>query len=112
MVAESGRHERLREVRLVAHPDRLTVAGGAGAPCGGELVAEGRVDEHAGGGRSVDLRSDGDRIAGEAVYEVRGGVDRVDDPANPTGPGQRGLLLAEDPVVGPGIEQPGDNLQL
>ncbi len=75
------------------------------AACGREgLVEEGRVD--AAGRRAALLHEgDGDADGGEAVEEVRGAVERVDQPV--AGRISAALLLADHRDVGGGLREQG-----
>src|SRR5690606_778147 len=55
---------------------------------------------------AVDLHGDAHRPLGQAVQEVDGAVDRVDDPADPPAAGAEAVLLPEDGVVRPGLADP------
>jgi hypothetical protein len=82
LVAEAGQHQPLGERRRPAYADRLAVAGRPAAARRGVLGAGGDVEHHAGDHLAVDLGGDRDGVLRDAVEEVHGAVDRVDDPAH------------------------------
>ena len=89
--------------------DRLAVAKGPRAERGGEALTADQVVDHADGIDAVDLRRDRHREARQIADEVRGPVDRVDDPDDT---GLRRLvraLFTEESVVGASVEQNADD---
>ena len=109
LVVEASAEHRSGEIDRLAHVDRLAVAKGPRAERGGEALAADQVVDHADGIDAVDPRRDRHREARQIADEVRGAVDRVDDPDDS---GLRRLvcaLLAEESVVGASVEQNADD---
>ena len=78
----------------------------AGPPRRGGVLVTGRdVEHHAGHDLAVELGGDRHGVLRDAVEEVHGAVDRVDDPADAGGAGLVVALLAQEPVVGAGVEE-------
>ena len=68
----------------------------------------GRVVDGADGDHAVDLERQRGAENRQAVREVRGAVDRVEDPAVPRRPGGRPAeLLGEDRVIGEALGDEG-----
>ena len=84
------------------HPQPAVVEVGAVAALGAEqLVAQG-VEDDAGGDLAMLLERDRDRPVRQAVQEVGGAVERVDDPAIVRrAAGLGAALLHDEAVVGP-----------
>ena len=101
---EGRADDRLLRVVAVGDPHRALVAVGAGTAARPEQVVVDRVVGHADRGPAVDQVGQRHRPVGHAAQEVRGAVDRVDDPE-----ARRGLLLlvlvAEQVVRGLGAGQ-------
>ena len=83
-------HHRIGEPLARRHPQPLVVEEGALAALGGEQLVVGRIVDHAGDDRALALERDRDREVRDAVQEVGGAVERIDDP----GMGLVGALAA------------------
>lgn len=85
----------------------FSVEEGSGTEVSGEeFVAHGIVDDTDLGG-AVLATGDGDAEMGDAVAEVDGAVDGVDDPFGADASGAVATFFPEDVVVGMGGEEPG-----
>jgi hypothetical protein len=105
LVGEAGRHERVGEQGARGHLDRLAVAPRAATEMRGEHLAAQHVDHGAGHDLAVEGGRDAHREERDAVEEVHGPVERVDDPLQARA-GLRGLvLLAEDACLGRRVAQ-------
>ena len=119
VVREAGRQQGIGQVRGRRHPQRLagalgTLAHRAAPGGGGERLAEHRRVHHAHHRPIPERERDGDREERQPVHEVRGAVERIDDP----GPirllaglplGREHTLLGQDRVVGERREQAADD---
>src|SRR6266851_767743 len=77
---ETGADQRLAELHALGDTDApLVQVGAAAASRGEQLVIRGIVD-HAVRQDAFVLEADRDRVLGEAVNEIGGAVERVDDP--------------------------------
>lgn len=70
------------------------------------------VDDDTGDRLAVDLGGNRDGEGGAAVEVVHGAIERVDDPADAGGAVAARALLAQQPVVRTGGEQPLDDQRL
>src|SRR3954454_10489565 len=102
VVPEARGDERRREPGRRPHLKRLPVQGGSGASLRREQLLAKRIEHHA----KLALKRDRDCPAWKAVEEVRGAVERIDDPAPA---GDRLPLAALSPqhaVFRPRLKQP------
>ena len=82
--------------------DALVIEEGAFAALGDEQVVIGRIVGQAGDDRAVPLKRDRNGEMRDAVQEIGGAIERIDDPAvAPIGAGVRAAFLAEEAIVGP-----------
>ena len=110
-VAEAGDDQPLRPAApsartAIGSPSRRDVTPVTGHGRRRTRTPVGDVEHDPGDHLAVALGRDRDGVLREAVEEVDGAVDRVDDPADPGGAGLVVALLAEEPVVGAGGADP------
>ena len=101
VVAEAGGHQRRRQ-HLGTSEHRIGSSSRKAPPprAGVERLAEGGHVHDAGEEAVAVLGGDRHGVAGQAVEEVRGAVDGVDQPLDAARAGTVGALLADDGVVG------------
>ena len=115
VVPEAGADERLAQILDVGATQGHAVEHRAAAPDALPQLALGRVEDHSDNRSASHLDPDRHRPLWDAVEEVHGAVDRVDDPGR-TGPRRAGrALLAEHAVRRPPLcqrleQQPLDRL--
>jgi preprotein translocase subunit SecF len=95
---EAGADQRALEIVLPADTDATAVKLGAGSTRRREEFLVNRVVNHAVLHAATDLHADGYREYREAVQEVRGAVERVDDPDGVRVAARAGFL-GEDGVI-------------
>src|ERR1700728_1310499 len=84
------------------HPDALAVEKGALAALGDKKLVVGRIVDERGDDGAVALERDRDREMRNAVQEIGGAVERIDDPAVAlVGAGGGAAFLAEKAVIPP-----------
>src|SRR5262245_1211039 len=84
------------------HPQPLVVEERALAALGGKKLVADRIVDDAGNDRALALECDRDREMRNAVQEVQGAVERIDDPAmGLVAAFARAAFLAEKAVAGP-----------
>ena len=108
VMRQRAAHDRLGEPLARRDPQAPVVEEGALAVLGGEELVVGRIVDQRRDDRALALQRDRDREVRDAVQEVGGAVERIDDP----GVGLVGALvaaafLAEEAVAGPRLEQLG-----
>lgn len=95
-----GGHQRLAQLLLAGHPNWLSVQMGAGATTSGELLLQHRIEDDGELGAFVDQQRHRDARMGEAVHEVHGAVDGINDPGRGVrqfgGRAFAGLLFADE----------------
>jgi len=101
VVAEARRHERGREVVVVAYVDRLAVQLGASSARGAKGLAPPGVVDDAREAAAGVLDRHAHAPGRKAVEVVRGPVERIDYPAASTRAALAGALLGHERVVGP-----------
>ena len=98
--------DRVGEPLARRHPQPLVVEEGALAALGGEQLVVGGIVDDAGDDRAFALERDRDREVRDAVQEVHGAVERIDDPAmGLVGAFARAAFLAEEAVAGAGVRE-------
>ncbi len=103
-LGEPDGDHRLAGIVAVADPDRLSVERGLAVLGQPELVLA-RVVDDAEDQLARVAEGDRDTVVGDAVEEVHGAVDGVDDPLPRAGLVAGDAFLAEDGVVGKGGQQ-------
>ena len=95
-------HHRLVEPLAGGDAHAPVVEEGAFAALGDEQLVVGRIVGQPGDDRAVALQRDRDRKMRNAVQEVGGAVERIDDPAmGLVGAGMRAAFLAQEAVIRP-----------
>ena len=101
----AGDH-RVGEPLAGGDADAPVVEKGALAALGDEHLVGGRIVDQAGDDRALALERDRDGELRDAVQEIRGAVERIDDPAvGLVGAFARAAFLAEKAVAGPRLGQ-------
>ncbi len=94
--------DRVGEALPSGDADPPVVEESALAALGDEQVVVGGVVGQRRDNRGIAFKRDGDRKVGDAVQEVGGAVERIDDPAMTfVGTGARAAFLAEEAVIRP-----------
>ncbi|MNE09261.1 hypothetical protein D3C80_1019330 [compost metagenome] len=105
---EAGAEQGAFQTLAAADTDALAVDGGAAAAAGGELFLAHRVEDHGVLDAAAVLAGDADGEVRQAVDEVGGAVQRIDDPqvvGAVAGALDQAAFLGEDAVVRVGLLQ-------
>lgn len=91
---ELGSHQRLPNVRLTGHANRLAIQKCSGSASCRELLLQHRIVDDADFGLFVYEQRDRDTGMWKTVYEIHCSVDRIDDPGWCIGQLCRGACFA------------------